>query len=271
MEVALFMAACQSCQPFTISSFGDFGLMLPTLKKGLFIGLALSLAIPARAEAIEFNFDWTGQIAGFGVSGSFGYDEIQSYTGGIVRTDDLDFLNISFFAPDGTLLETYTDNHLDPGVNFNFDTSTQEILQAGSYNEPTGLNLGAPNFDRESGNDPALASGLSFWSKPPRSSTPHLHIDDWADTFGIPAGFSPHEDVSFPTRTTQELVDTSRVGAAYLPPNGQTAVPLNETGQFARVTAVPEPTSVLGLLGIGTLVAGLKRRQRSHQAEATKA
>lgn len=247
--------------------------MFLTLRKGLFIGLALSLAIPARAEAITFNFDWTGQIAGFQVSGTFGYDETQSYLDGIVRTNDLDFLNISFFAPDGTLLRTYTDNHLDPGVNFNFDTRTQEILQAGSYNESDGLNLGAPNFDRESGNDPSLASGLSFWSKPPRSSTPHLHIDDWADEFGFPLGFSSHEDVSFPTITTQQLIDTNRVGAAYLPPNGQPVTPLNETGQFAQVTAVPEPTSLLGLLGIssGLLIAGLKRRCDAHREEATQA
>ncbi|MEO1353578.1 MAG: PEP-CTERM sorting domain-containing protein [Cyanobacteria bacterium J06635_15] len=246
--------------------------MFLTLRKGLFIGLALSLAVPARAEAIAFNFDWTGQIAGFQVSGDFGYDETQSYLGDIVRTDDLDFLNISFFAPDGTLLRTYTDNHLDPGVNFNFDTSTQEILQAGSYNEPDGLNLGAPNFDFESGNDPALASGLSFWSKPPRISTPHLHIDDWTDEFGFPLGFSSHEDVSFPTRTTQELIDTDRVGAAYLPPNGQPVTPLNKTGQFAQVAAVPEPASLLGLLGIGSglLIAGLRRRHGAHRVEATK-
>lgn len=247
--------------------------MFLTLRKGLFIGLALSLAISARAEAIAFNFDWTGQIAGFRVSGSFGYDETQSYLDGIVRTDDLDFLNISFFAPDGTLLQTYTDNHLDPGVNFNFDTSTQEILQAGSYNEPDGLNLGAPNFDRESGNDPSLASGLSFWSKPPRSSTPHLHIDDWADEFGFPLGFSSHEDVSFPPFTTQELIDTGRVGADYLPPNGQPVTPLNETGQFAQVTAVPEPASLLGLLGIGSglLITSLRRWQGAHRVEATEA
>ena len=247
--------------------------MFLMLRKSLVIGLALGLAIPARAEAIEFNFDWTGQIAGFQVSGSFGYDETQSYLDGIVRTDDLDFLNISFFAPDGTLLQTYADNHLDPGVNFNFDTSTREILQAGSYNEPDGLNLGAPNFDRESGNDPSLASGLSFWSKPPRSSTPHLHIDDWADEFGFPLGFSSHEDVAFPPFTTQQLIDTGRVGDAYLPPNGQPVTPLNKTGQFAQVTAVPEPASLLGLLGIGSslLATGLRRRQGAHRVEATKA
>lgn len=237
------------------------------LKKGFFIGLVLSLAIPTRAEAVTFNFDWTGQIAGFQVSGSFGYDETQSYLDGIVRTDDLDFLNISFFAPDGTLLIDYTDNHLDPGVNFNFDTNTQEILQAGSYNAPDGLSIGGINFDRESGNDPALAEGLTFWSKPPRSSTPHLHIDDWADEFGFPIGFSSHEDVSFPPITTQELIDDGRVGEAYLPPNGQPVTPLNQRGQFAQVTAVPEPASILGLLGIGSglVVSTLKRWQSADE------
>ncbi|MEM7061667.1 MAG: PEP-CTERM sorting domain-containing protein [Cyanobacteria bacterium P01_B01_bin.77] len=250
--------------------------MFFTLRKSLFIGLALSLAIPAQAEAIEFNFDWTGQIAGFQVSGSFGYDETQSYLDGIVRTDDLDFLNISFFAPDGGLLQTYTDNHLDPGVNFNFDTNTQELLQSGSYNEPDGMNLGAPNFDQESGNDPALAAGLSFWSKPPRSGTPHVHFDDWADEFGFAPGFAPHEDVAFPSRTTQELVDTGRVDATYLPPNGELATPLNETGQFARVTlatpaSVPEPGSILGVLGLGSLLTfGLKRRQTADGVLASK-
>lgn len=243
--------------------------MSPTLKKSLLMGLALSLAIPARAEAITFTFDWTGQIAGFQVSGAFGYDATQDYTDGIVRTEDLDFLDISFFAPDGVLLRTYEDNHLDPGVNFNFDTSTQEILQVGSYNEPDGLSLGAINYDRESGNDISEAeeSSLSFWSKPPRSSTPHLHIDDWRDDFGFPIGFSSHEDVSFPPFTTQQLVDDGRVGAAYLPPNGQPATPLNETGQFAQVARVPEPTSILGLLGISSslVVAGFKRWQRANE------
>lgn len=223
------------------------------------------MAIPTSAKAIEFNFDWKGQIAGFRVSGSFGYDETQSYVNGIVRTDDLDFLNISFFNPDGNLLRTYANNHLDPGVNFNFDTSRQLLLQEGSFNEPDGINLGAPNFDRDSDNDPALASGLSFWSKPPRSETPHLHIDDWDDEFGFPTGFSSHEDVAFPPFTTQELIDTGRVGEAYVPPNGQPVTALNKKGEFARVTratAVPEPVSFLGfiIVGGGLLATGLNRQ-----------
>ncbi|MEL6137142.1 MAG: PEP-CTERM sorting domain-containing protein [Cyanobacteria bacterium J06628_6] len=238
--------------------------MPPIVRNSFAAGIALAFTIPAQASAVVFTFDWSGQIAGFSVSGDFGYDETQSYTDGIVRTNNLDFLNISFFAPDGTLLRTYDNNHLDPGVNFNFDTNSEEILQSGSYNEPDGLSIGGVNYDRESGNDPAMAEGLSFWSKPPRSSTPHLHIDDWADEFGFPIGFSSHEDVSFPTRTTQELIDTGRVGEAYLPPNGQPVVPPNEAGQFAQVTKVPEPVSTVGLLGLGgyLLTAGLKRRQR---------
>ncbi|MGD1952473.1 MAG: PEP-CTERM sorting domain-containing protein [Leptolyngbyaceae cyanobacterium] len=34
---------------------------------------------------------------------------------------------------------------------------------------------------------------------------------------------------------------------------------------------MPEPTSVLGLLGSGLLITSLRRRQRSHQIETTKA
>ena len=139
----------------------------------------------------------------------------------------------------------------------------------GSYNEPDGLSLGGINFDRQSGNDSSLAEGLTFWSKPPRSSTPHLHVDDWADEFGFPIGFSSHEDVGFPTRTTQELVDDGRVGEAYLSPNGQPATPLDEAGQFAQVTLVtdvPEPSSLLGMIGMsgGLMAASFRRRQRAN-------
>lgn len=222
------------------------------------IGTALMTSVSLVAQAADFRFDWTGQIAGFGVRGTFGYDENQSYPGGIVSTGDLDYLNVSFFAPDGSPLRTYNNNHQDPGVNFNFNINTMEILQAGSYNAPDGISIGAPNYDRESGNDPIEASGLTFWSKPPRSETPHLHVDDWADEFGFPIGFSTHEDVAFPTRTTQELIDDGRVGEAYLPPLGNPVTPLGETGQFAQVTpmndpVIPEPTTIIA----SVLLAGL--------------
>lgn len=231
-------------------------------------GTILSLAIvnPHDVQAITFKFDWTGQIAGWRVSGLFGYDETQSYADGIVRTGDLDFLHVSFFKPDGTLADIYTDNHLKSWVNFNFDTQTKQILQAGSFNAPDGISIGAPNYDQQTcfpsgvpsgdpicGTDLSQAIGLNFWSKPPRSGTPHLHVDDWADEFGISPGFPPHEEVAFPTRTTQELIDIGRVAPEYLPPNGEPVTPRDQVGQYAQVTVVPEPSAVLGLLGLGFL------------------
>ncbi|MEM9903696.1 MAG: PEP-CTERM sorting domain-containing protein [Cyanobacteria bacterium P01_D01_bin.44] len=82
--------------------------------------------------------------------------------------------------------------------------------------------------------------------------------------------FSIHEGISFPPFTTQELIDTGRVGDTYLPPNGQPVTALDKTGQFARVTAVPEPSSLSGLFAIGSglLATGLKHRQGAQPVEA---
>ncbi len=223
------------------------------------VGAVSPFATAIPAQAITFELSWTGQIAGFSISGSFGYDETRSYADGIVRTRDLDFLTVSFFAPDGTLLRTYLNNHLDPGTNFNFDTRTQQILQLGNFNDPDGINIGAPNYDRESGNDLSQARGLSFWSKPPRATTPHVHLDDWADEFGFPVGFSTHEDVAFFERTTAQLLATGRVGAAY---RDNPFSPLDSLGQPA-IAVVPEPTTILGL-GIAG-VAGLFAKKRARK------
>jgi hypothetical protein len=226
------------------------------------VGTVLHFAIAIPAQAATFQFNWTGQIAGFSIDGLFGYDETQSYTDGIVRTRDLDFLTVSFFAPGGRLLRTYENNHLDSGVNFNFDTTTQQILQLGDFNAPDGINIGAPNYDRESGNDLSQARGLSFWSEPPRSTTPHVHIDDWADEFGFPVGFSTHEDVAFFARTTAQLLATGRVGPAY---QNNVFSPLDSFGSPVTTTAVPEPATVLGLGVAG--VAGWLTKRRAKAAK----
>ncbi|QZZ19293.1 PEP-CTERM sorting domain-containing protein [Leptothermofonsia sichuanensis E412] len=224
------------------------------------LGLVLHGALAIPAQAVTFQLGWTGQIAGFRIDGAFGYDETRNYTDGIVRTGDLDFLTVSFLAPDGSLLRTYANNHLDPGVNFNFDTRTQQILQYGNFNDPDGINIGAPNYDRESGNDPSQARGLSFWSKPPRSSVPHVHFDDWANEFGFPVGFGSHEDVAFFERTTAQLLATGRVGEAYRDSLAQGAT-LNDFGQ-PMTAAIPEPSTILGLslAGVGGWMARKRRR-----------
>ncbi len=224
---------------------------------------ALSLTIASESQAITFNFNWMGQVAGFKVTGSFSYDETQSYTDGIVTEQDLDSLEVWFFGPDGSFLRTYTDNHLDPGVNFNFDTNTKEILQAGRWSDLDGINIG----------DGSRSNGLTFLSKPPTSGTPHVHVDDWLNEFGFPPAFagSPasgegHEDVAFPTRTTMQLMTNFNPGIldAYTPPNGEPATGPDEFGQFAQGTLVPEPGTLLGLLGFGgwVLTSRLKFGQR---------
>ncbi|WP_228025224.1 histidine phosphatase family protein [cf. Phormidesmis sp. LEGE 11477] len=181
-----------------------------------------------------FNFDWTGQIAGFSVQGTFSYDSDQIYTEDIVREKDLTAFDISFFDPDGNLLRTYEDNHLTFGdFNFAFDIGTRELIQDGFLLGPNGFNFGekTPSADG--------FSGLSFWSVPEFNSqgqtpVPHLHIDDWANEFDFPIGFSSHEDVSFFTRTTQDLLDTGRTGETYV---DNTFAGLNELGERVEVFA----------------------------------
>ena len=171
---------------------------------------------PPTPDIVTYEFDWTGQIAGFSVEGEFSYDLSQSYEDGIVREEDLESFDISFFDPDGNLLRTYEDNHLTfPEFNFAFDTNTEEILQDGFFLGPDGFNFGEKTAAGDG------FTGLNFWSRPEFNSQgqvppPHVHIDDWADEFGFPLGFSSHEDVAFFTRTTADLIATGRVGDTYV-------------------------------------------------------
>ncbi len=185
-------------------------------------------------SAVMYEFHWTGQIAGFSVKGRFSYDETKVDDTSIVREEDLLSFDVSFYDPDGNLLRTYVDNHIEFELfNFAFDTESGEILQDGTYNKEDGFLMGE--------GDPALRSeplgtqqGLAFWSRPRDDAVPHLHVDDWNDDFGFPPGFSSHEDVAFFTRTTQELVDTGRVGEAYVDN------PASEPDDFGqRVETVP--------------------------------
>ncbi|ELR97762.1 PEP-CTERM sorting domain-containing protein [Gloeocapsa sp. PCC 73106] len=222
---------------------------------------SIGIAIPTVSQAVTYGFSWTGQIAGLQIRGTFGYDENASYTGGIVRTDDLDFLSVSFYDSEGSLLRSYPNNHLDPGVNFNFDTQTETILQEGLFDGPEGITIGGENYDIESeniinGEEPQ--SGLTFWSDPPRSSSPHVHFSDWLDDFGLPLAFSNHADVAFPFRTTQQLIDTGRTNPIFVPPQGTPATPLDQVGEFAQAFPIAEPIpEPLTILGTGLALASL--------------
>ena len=218
---------------------------------------------PPTPDIVTYNFDWTGQIAGFSVTGEFSYDASQFFEDDIVREENLESFDISFFDPEGNLLRTYEDNHLTfPEFNFAFDTNTQEILQDGYFLAPDGFNTGEKTPVDDG------FSGLNFWSRPEFNSQgqvppPHLHIDDWADEFGFPIGFSSHEDVAFLTRTTAELIETGRVGDTYvdnpqagldeLGPRITVSPPPNDPGSFQAVSGVTSlfiNFSLLEIVGI---------------------
>ena len=178
---------------------------------------AIAVSQEETTEETVFNFEWTGQIAGFSAEGQFSYDEDESIENGIVREEDLTSFDISFYDPEGNLLKTYEDNHLTfDEFNFAFDTETNEIIQNGVYFGPTGLNVG----EKTAVGDDEF-TGLNLWSIPPYNPQgevppPHLHFDDWGDEFDFPPAFVYHEDVAFFTRDNEELLETGNVGETYV-------------------------------------------------------
>ncbi|MEM7079779.1 MAG: hypothetical protein AAF513_14245 [Pseudomonadota bacterium] len=177
-----------------------------------------------------YDFHWSGQIAGFIVNGSFSYNKNEVPANGIVREEQLYGLDVRFYDPQGNLLRKYRDNHRypvddmgQPYVNFAFDTLARRLLQDGTWSVDddnrrfrNGFMMGEGNPDLRS--MPGSQSGLAFWSRPADDKVPHLHVDDWNDDLGFPIGFSSHEDVAFLTKTTQDRIDTGKVGSAYFDP-----------------------------------------------------
>ncbi|MEM8828062.1 MAG: hypothetical protein AAGE96_01735 [Cyanobacteria bacterium P01_G01_bin.19] len=180
------------------------------------------------ASEATFDFSWTGQIAGFSVLGQFSYDDDAIPTDGIVREEDLLSFDISFYEPNGNLLRTYLDNHLTfPEFNFAYDTNTGEVLTDGIFTEPDGINVGEKTAVGDG------FTGLNLWSKSKPTSSSLIHIDDWSDEFGYPLGYSTHEDIAFLTQTTQQLIDTGKVGETYLDSIQDS---LDELGEPIQVT-----------------------------------
>lgn len=223
------------------------------------ISAAIILLFSSSAmAALTYQFNWVGQVAGFSASGQFSFDDSQSYSDGIVRGSDLDSFDVSFYDPNGTLLRTYSDNHLTfADFNFAFDINDGEILQNGKFSDSDGLNIGEKTPDGSGG-----FTGLSLWSRSKDTSPPLMHIDDWGNEFGFPIGYGSHEDVAFYTRTTQELIDTGKMGQTYID-NG-THFGLNELGSPIQVSAVPLPSAAL-LFASSLLFAGTHFRRRKER------
>ncbi|NEQ47715.1 MAG: beta-lactamase family protein [Leptolyngbya sp. SIOISBB] len=153
---------------------------------------------PPTPDPVTYEFDWTGQIAGFSVEGKFSYDASQLFEDGIVREADLISFDISFFDPDGILLRTYEDNHLTfPEFNFAFDINTQEILQDGYFLAPDGFNAGEKTAVGDG------FSGLNFWSRPEFNSQgqvppPISTLMTGLMNLAIPSALAPTKTWPFP-------------------------------------------------------------------------
>ncbi|MEM6434080.1 MAG: PEP-CTERM sorting domain-containing protein [Cyanobacteria bacterium P01_D01_bin.115] len=242
-------------------SFGKLIIALTDKKGGavvlrtgsaIAVGTALSLGTLAPAQAATFRLSWTGQILGYSAEGQFSYDDAQTYENGIVRGDDLDAFDITFFDPQGNLIQEFEDNHLTyAGFNFNFDTQTGEILQDGSFNEPNGIDIGEYTVLFDDAGEPIGATGLNFWSAAPLTddgeTIPHVHLTDFGDEFpDLPIGFGSHLDVAFFTRTQAQLLDDPSAG--------------DQLGQRMVATKVPEPGALVGLGAIALLALRLRRK-----------
>lgn len=90
-----------------------------------------------------FKFEWTGQVARFSVKGGFSYSADAMPEDGIVREEHLRNFDISIYDPDGALLRTYEDNRVTfPEFNFAYDTASNQVLTAGLFDGPEGINVG---------------------------------------------------------------------------------------------------------------------------------
>lgn len=216
---------------------------------GLAAGIGLTSVAPAKAAT--FDLSWTGQTLGYTAEGQFSFDSASVPADGIIRTEDLTAFDIAFFTSEGDFIEAFLDNHLAiDGFNFNFDTTTGKILQAGRWDTPSGINVGGVRGEQ-----------LNFFSVPnPKSDlfvndlpSPHVHLTDWGNEFpDLPVGFTrgarPHLDIAFFTRSRAEVLNEPTAGS--------------ELGQRLTATQVPEPAMVLGLGIAAVVLLGAKELAR---------
>lgn len=217
-------------------------------------GAIATFGFTLPANAVTFNLSWTGQTLGYRAEGQFSYEENTIAPDGIVRSNDLSDFDIAFFTPQGELLQSFTNNTQTPGFNFNFDTTTGEILQTGRWDSPTGLNVGGVRTEE-----------INLFSAPnPKADlfegdapSPHIHLTDWGNDFpDAPVGFTrgarPHLDIAFFTRTREEVLADPTAGDAL----GERLVATLVTDS----TDVPEPAVLLGL-GMTAMFAALGRKR----------
>jgi hypothetical protein len=139
---------------------------LNQILSALAIGFTTYLAGTASASAISLNLNWTGTGD---ISGT--YSLTGSFTGAKANADDFlrfsdgeisDF-TITFRQDPATPLMTYFFSQIstDPLFNFNYQISTNTILQTGGLTSPTGFSIGISSTGGYS-LDSGTGSGLFF-------------------------------------------------------------------------------------------------------------
>ena len=184
--------------------------------------IATLVNVPS-ADAASFDLDWIGD-QGYSAKGNFSYDD--NFLGSIVTKDDSTRFTISFFNPEGTLLQKFNYDFPNPSssFNFNFDTVTKTVLQTGNFDTSEGFDLGI-DFTTD-------VIGLSFY------------------TYQNPDQGLPTAKIFLKDDLSPEVCDTY--------PNCR----LDLGGQLTAI-AVPEPGAILGLLIAGSLSRFLKKKPAS--------
>ncbi len=187
------------------------------------LGSMATLIHVSSADAASFELDWLGD-KGYSAKGQFSYDD--NFLGSIVTKDQLTDFAISFFDPQGTLLQNFNYDFPQPdsSFNFNFDTVAKTVLQTGDFDTPNGFDLGI-DFAKD-------VTGLDFYT--------YLNPDQGLLT----AKIFLKDDLS------PEVCDTY--------PNCKL-----DLGGKLTATAIPEPGAIFGLLIVGLMNRVLKKKPAS--------
>jgi hypothetical protein len=193
-----------------------------TVGVAAFSSIATLMSV-SSADAASYQLDWLGD-QGYSAKGQFSYDD--SFLGSIVTKDQLTDFAISFFNPEGSLLQNFNYDfpQSDSTFNFNFDTVTETVLQTGNFDTSNGFDLGI-DFATD-------VTGLDFYT--------YLNAEQ-----GLPAAKIFLKDDLSP-----EVCDTY--------PNCRL-----DLGGELTATAIPEPGAIFGLLVLGLLNKVLKKKPAS--------
>ncbi len=194
-----------------------------TVAVAAFSSIATLMSV-SSADAASYKLDWLGD-QGYSAKGQFSYDD--NFLGSIVTKNHLTDFAISFFNPEGSLLQNFNYDfpQSDSTFNFNFDTVTETVLKTGNFDTSNGFDLGI-DFATD-------VTGLDFYT--------YLNAEQ-----GLPtAKIFLKDDLS------PEVCDTY--------PNCRL-----DLGGELTATAIPEPGAIFGLLVIGFMNRVLKKKPASY-------